>query len=234
VTAKNPRFLRSAIALGVALLFAAPVVQAAGVAASGPCATAPDRDPCAGGACTKTSSKTRKRFSPEEVASETALEGREAPLPNADAFTGPGTCADPSAGCGEPRVETVTIASVPAPPRAPAPDVVPPPPAAPTTPDAPDPPIPPPPVASAPPSTPPPATPPTPPVGNPNTPPAPSPPTPPVVASPPPPPPAAPPAPPTAPLPPSPPPRTPPDPPAPPVVIEPPPGPVLPPGVPAP
>ena len=57
-------FFPSAATLAVALLLSGPRAQAAGVAAPGPCAVAADRDPCAGGACTK-SSKARNRFTPE-------------------------------------------------------------------------------------------------------------------------------------------------------------------------
>jgi hypothetical protein len=136
VTARNRLFCRSAATIAVAIFLSASVAQAVEVAASGPCAVAPDREPCAGGACAKSSAKARNRFSPDEVGAG-PLAGRNTPLPNPDAFSGPGTCADPSAGCGPPR--TVTTAAVPrapssggvagpvAPPVPPTPPVSPPP-----------------------------------------------------------------------------------------------------------
>ena len=159
-------FLRSAATLVVALFLSAPSAQAGGVAAAGPCAVAPEREPCAGGACAKSSARARNRFDPEEVASEGKPDGPSAPLPNPNSFTGPGTCADPSAGCGPPRTERV-VASVTA-PRPPSPESVPGPPAAPITPNPPAPPVPPPapPVVAGPPPvppSPPPGTPPSPP-----------------------------------------------------------------------
>jgi hypothetical protein len=153
VTDQGRLFVRSAAILTVALLLSAPAAQAAEVAAAGPCAVAPDREPCAGGACAKSSARTRNRFSPEEVASNAAPGPRTAPLPNPNSFTGPGTCADPSAGCGPPRTERV-VASVTT-PRPPSSGSFGGPPSAPTTPSAPAPPVPPAPPSSTPPSPPP-------------------------------------------------------------------------------
>ncbi|RIK94592.1 MAG: hypothetical protein DCC71_23500, partial [Proteobacteria bacterium] len=42
------------------------------LAASGPCAVVPQRDPCAGGACSRLGSALRKRFTPDDVAAAPA------------------------------------------------------------------------------------------------------------------------------------------------------------------
>jgi hypothetical protein len=213
--------------IAIAACFAATgaLAEVDAIAPAGPCAFSPQRDPCAEGACSKTGAKVRGRFSPASVASEGGGDASNQ-VPPPETFDGPGSCVDPSTGCGDPVVVRVTRFEQPSPAE---PDL---PPFAPPPNEPPAPPLPPspPPVASNP--TPPTPPPPTVPGGNTQPPPPspPTPPSPPPVSAPPPPPPA-PPAPPV-PAPPPPPDRGPP--PAPPVVTEPPPGPVLPPGVPTP
>jgi len=212
----NPFSIRSWLpALALAACFAVPAHAELSVAAGGPCAVAPQRDPCADGACNRYGAKARGSFSPDGVSAGGSGGDGDGDTPAPPAFTGPGSCADPSAGCGAFR----QVASAPtfrapsdqpltpvAPPVAPPPPAVTPPtpPVPPTTPGGTGvnpppvaaPPIPSPPIASAPPAPAPPSAPPI----------APPPPAPPVTRAPPPP----------------------------PVVVEPPPGPVLPPGVPSP
>jgi len=211
------------------------------IAPGGPCAIAAQRDPCAGGACNRDGAKARGRLTPFGVAANGSGNAADAPAP--PAFSGPGTCADPSVGCGSAGTTVASMRDTGAPPPGAGHTVptAPPPSATPT-------PAPPPtPGTSQPPAvTPPPPAPPvgsvtaTPPVpsapgstsgsGMPTPPAPPAPPSLPPIASAPPPTPA-PPAPPVAPPPPTPPGGRG---PTPPVVVEPPPGPVLPPGVPTP
>jgi hypothetical protein len=83
------------------LWLAAPTARAAhwAVAAPGPCAEIPARDPCKEGACEGSNAPARGRFDPASVASGPArLPG---PLPDASLFTGPGSCADSSNHCGQ-------------------------------------------------------------------------------------------------------------------------------------
>lgn len=150
------------------------------VAPAGPCAVAPGRDPCAGGACSRQGVRISDRFLPGDVAADAAV-ADDAP-PDLPSFDGPGSCADPSAGCGTPGFSRPgQLASNDAggsvnPPGTPPPSA--PPPIAggggPLTPPSPPPPAPPA-IPSAPPAPPAPATPP-----------APAPPIPPVVVEPPP------------------------------------------------
>jgi hypothetical protein len=186
------------------LLFVSPVAAHAesGLAAAGPCAVAPERDPCAEGACAREGARVRGHFSPASIGSDDDASGEGAPP--TIAFQGPGSCVDPSNRCGDAAV--VSLQAAPAAPTPPVGVVIPP--VAPTPDTPPSPPAPPTPdVAGGPP------TPPTPPAPAPG----------PVVTPPaPPPPPAAAPAAPTPPAPPAPPPG----------VVEVPPAPVLPPGVP--
>lgn len=213
---------RSIMALAIALLLSSSPARAESIAAGGPCAVAPEREPCSGGACSSEDSEVRNRFDPSEVGSEDAGDGRDASAPVPPDFSGPGSCADPSAGCGNPRISP-RLASAIRP--QPSPSGISGPPAAPLVPNPSDPPIP-----AAPPSPPtggvlaplPTPAPPTVPIAA-NPPPAPTPlPAPPAVSTPPPPVPPAPPA------------AVPPAPPPPPTVTEPPPAPVLPPGIPQP
>jgi hypothetical protein len=200
--------LRSTLALAIALLLSSWAARAESIAAGGPCAVAPEREPCAGGACSSESSKVRNRFDPSDVGADDAGDTRVAPAPAAPDFSGPGSCADPSAGCGNPHSNPRLASNTP-----PSPPLsgISGPPAAPIVPNPSGPPIP--------------AAPPGPPAAG-------------VITSPPPPaPPAVPiaanlPPPPAAPR--TPPATTPPAPPPPPTVTEPPPAPVLPPGVPQP
>jgi hypothetical protein len=114
------------------------------VAPAGPCAEASPRNPCPGGACT-TRTPARSRFEPTDVAAPPAADGGLLP-PEAKAFSGPGSCADPSTPCG--RFEPTRVAErppAPPPPGAPGPaqppgSVIPPPPAQPPAPPAPSPP----------------------------------------------------------------------------------------------
>lgn len=151
------------------------------VAPPGPCAVVPDRDPCAGGACSSPGGRLSERFQPGDVAgaAETASDTPPAP----PSFAGPGPCADPSAGCGTPGYRSGPVASNAAPPGSgTSQPVAPPPTAPPPTSGGGGPPIPPPPPPPAPPA--PPAAPPPPPP--PPTPAPPAPPSPPVVVEPPP------------------------------------------------
>jgi hypothetical protein len=128
------------------------------IAPGGPCAVAPDRDPCAGGACAKGSAKLRSRFSPADVASGPAEIAEITGSPAPPEFSGPGSCADPSAGCGNPGPRPVAAAGGPGtdpnvPPPAPPPGTnpgTPPPPSPPNGGGPPNPPAPPPPAPSTP------------------------------------------------------------------------------------
>lgn len=177
-----------ATSLGLAAAFAALAIgtlatqaraeERFAVAPAGPCAVAPDRDPCAGGACSSRGARIYDRFQPGDVAGG-ADATSEAP-PELPSFGGPGPCADPSAGCGTPGFVrpgqlasndvggTVNLPGTP-PPTAPPPGGG----------GGPTPPPPPPPAPPAVPTTPP-----VPPAPSPPAPPAP--PTPPVVIEPPP------------------------------------------------
>ncbi len=213
--------VRTPLALAIAVLLCSAAARAETVARGGACAATAQRELCASGACTDESGKARTRFSPEDVASNDADDRVTDGPPDAADFSGPGTCADPSVGCGNPRSVRVVASSPTSQPTPASPTAVPP--AAPITP--------------APPTAPIPSSPPGGGIVSPPTPPTPLPiPPAPVVAPPP-----APPTPPTPPpAPPAPPPPAPPAPPAPPpappppIVVEPPPTPVLPPGVPQP
>jgi hypothetical protein len=142
------------------------------VAPAGPCAVAPDRDPCAGGACSSRAARIYDRFLPGDVAG--GADATSDPPPELPSFGGPGPCADPSAGCGTPGIVrpgqlasndvggTVTLPGTP-PPTAPPPNgnggsptpPPPPPPAPPAVPTAPPaPPAPSPPAPPAPPTPP--------------------------------------------------------------------------------
>jgi hypothetical protein len=215
---------RNILAVAIALPLAPATALAESIAASGPCAVAPEREPCAGGACSSETSNVRNRFAPLDVGANDTGDDRDASAPVAPDFSGPGSCADPSAGCGSPStIPSLARNTVPAP----SPSAIGAPPAAPIVPNPSETPIP-----AAPPgppaagaiNSPPTSAPPVVPVAaNLPPPPAPTP-----IAAPPAislPPPAAPPAPPAA---------TPPAPPPPPTVTEPPPAPILPPGVPQP
>jgi hypothetical protein len=219
----------------LALVAGLPAAAELDIASAGPCAVAP-RDACGDGACSSRSAKLRSRFSPAEVASAPGADGGTSPAP--PEFSGPGSCAEPGAGCGDPSTRSLAAAipQAPSPGQSgvgPIPPAVAPPPSG-GVPNPPSPPLPP---SSG---TPPPA----PPAPNPGDtaggpPSAPSPAPPPPVAPPPPPPPPAPTVPSSpATAPPPPPPLASADPPAPPPpppgVVEPPPAPVLPPGVPVP
>jgi len=216
---------RSTLTLAIGLLLASAQARAESIAAGGPCAVAPEREPCAGGACSGETSEVRNRFDPSDVGADDAGGQRSAAAPVAPGFSGPGSCADPSAGCGSPSTSPRLANSTP-PSPSPSLSGISEPPAAPIVRTPPDPPIP-----AAPPSAPAGGLVKSPPTPAPTTgqiavnapPPAPIP----VPATPAvlPPPPAAPPAPPAA---------APPAPPPPPTVTEPPPTPVLPPGVPQP
>lgn len=162
--------------IAVALLFAAvaPAAHAEdasfALAPAGPCAVVPERDPCAGGACNRESVRVQDRFQPADVAAAADL-ASEVP-PELPSFSGPGSCADPSAGCGSPgfRGDQVANNDTPPgggihlpgtpPPTAPPPTSggggppTPPPPPTPTPPSPPVAPPPPLPVAPAPPAPP--------------------------------------------------------------------------------
>ena len=74
------------------------------IAPAGPCAEAPTRSPCAGGACVS-DAPARSRFDPIDVAAAGGgVNGT--PLPRAEAFQGPGSCADAGTPCGDgaPRI----------------------------------------------------------------------------------------------------------------------------------
>jgi hypothetical protein len=117
------------------------------VAPAGLCAEAPHREPCAGGACASQAAPARSRFDPTDVAATTRRAG-VAP-PGAQAFSGPGSCADPSTPCGG-SSEPTRVAGNPPPaatpppgapsPAGPPPAALPTPPAPPPAPPAPTPP----------------------------------------------------------------------------------------------
>jgi len=171
--------VRSSLALAIVLLLSSALAQAGGVAPGGTCAATARRDLCAAGACSDEIGKARTRFGPEDVGADDSGDDIEAAPPEAADFSGPGTCADPSVGCGNPRAPR-TVASNPQ-SQPPTPDPKSGPPAAPITPDPPAPPVPP-----APPAPPVVASPPPPPPGPPATPDPPTPPPPPTVVEPPP------------------------------------------------
>jgi hypothetical protein len=154
--------------IAAALLMFGAIASSAGaegtrvpVAPAGPCATAPERDPCAGGACKRQHVRIQERFHPGDVAgaAETAS---DAP-PELPSFSGPGSCADPSAGCGTPGFRNQIASNDPLPGSAATLPGTPPPVAPPPTSGGGGPPILPPPPPPAPPAAPPPA-PPSPPV----------------------------------------------------------------------
>jgi hypothetical protein len=102
---QTPLLPALALALGAAL--AAADAGAAGprrwqIAPAGPCAEAEARRPCPGGPCTSRT-PARSRFDPTHVAAAPGRGGGGAPLPAADSFPGPGSCADPSTPCGATR-----------------------------------------------------------------------------------------------------------------------------------
>ncbi len=150
--------VRSALAAAIALLVSSALAQAGEVAPGGTCAAAAQRDVCAGRACTDESGKARTRFSPDDVGSGDSEDDNGNAPPEAASFSGPGTCADPSVGCGNPRTPRTLASNAQAQPL-PAQNSGPP--AAPITPGAPGPPVPPspatPPAPPAPPAPPPPA-----------------------------------------------------------------------------
>ena len=145
------------MALLAGLLVAPGAGAETGIAPSGPCAAAADRDPCDGGSCSRHGAKVRGRFSPASVASDSTGDSSDAPPP--PSFEGPGSCVDPSTGCGDPTVVSLRRSDVGSEGPGPAPFV----PAAPLPNETPAPPTPPAPVvAGGPPS------PPTPPTPNPS------------------------------------------------------------------
>jgi len=119
------------------------------IAPGGPCAVAPQRDPCAEGACTSRGARLRGRFSPDAVSDAGPTEDVQHPAPAPLQFQGPGSCVDPSTGCGKPRVIEVVRFEAPSPVLASGPPPAPPPT---VMPGAPTPPAPP---AARPPSPPP-------------------------------------------------------------------------------
>jgi hypothetical protein len=170
--------MRAFLVLPLFACLAAPPASAEfAIAPGGPCAVAPQRDPCAEGACSNRNAKVRGRFSPDAVAAGEPSESVPHPTPAPLQFEGPGSCVDPSTGCGKPRVVDVVRFEAPSPvaasgpPSAPPPTVMPNPPTPPPAPIAsnPTPPAPPappvvPPVTSLPlPPAPPGRTPPSPP-----------------------------------------------------------------------
>jgi len=142
--------MRAFTPLVISILLAAPAGAAElAIAPAGPCAIAPQRDPCAEGACTTRGAKVRGSFSPDSVADPGPTEALNGPTPPPMRFDGPGSCADPANGCGNPRVvdvvrfEAASPVVASGPPPAPPPTVIP------------NPPTPPPPPTRTPPSPPP-------------------------------------------------------------------------------
>jgi len=121
--------------LAIAVSLAAPAARAeVTIAPAGPCAVAPQRDPCAEGSCAKSGAKARGRFSPDGVASDGRGISSDDLPPAPATFDGPGSCADPSTGCGKTPVVIVNRFQAPSPAEpelpavAPAPHEPPPPP----------------------------------------------------------------------------------------------------------
>ena len=154
--------VRSALALAIVLLFSSALAQAGGGVPGGACATTAQRELCAAGACTDERGKVRSRFSPEDVGADDAGDDIDNAPPEAVDFSGPGTCADPSVGCGNPGTARALASNPQSQPPTSNPKSGPP--AAPITPNAPAPPAPPSPPTGghySPPTPPPPPNPPT-------------------------------------------------------------------------
>ena len=98
---------RSAALFAVALLLLAPVARAQGIAVAGPCAVAPDRDPCAGGACAKCQPGRAIASAPtmSRVQRSARPPGPRCPTPMRSAVPAPAPIRAPAAG--PPRTETV-------------------------------------------------------------------------------------------------------------------------------
>jgi hypothetical protein len=124
--------MRAFALLALSFSLAAPVGAAElAIAPAGPCAVAPQRDPCAEGACSNRGAKVRGQFSPDAVAEPGPSEALNGPTPPPIPFNGPGSCADPATGCGKQRVvdvvrfEAASPVVASGPPSAPPPTVIP-------------------------------------------------------------------------------------------------------------
>lgn len=121
----SPRSWRNAHALLLAASVSVPFVgigeeaRAAGegrwqIAPAGPCAEAPTRSPCAGGACVS-DAPARSRFDPIDVAAAGGGAGGPPP-PQAEPFRGPGSCADAGTPCGDgPLIAASEMPPIPSP-----------------------------------------------------------------------------------------------------------------------
>lgn len=84
------------------------------IAPAGPCAEAPTRSPCAGGACVS-DAPARSRFDPIDVAAAGDGAGGPPP-PQAEPFRGPGSCADAGTPCGDgPLIAANEMPPIPSP-----------------------------------------------------------------------------------------------------------------------